>query len=90
MCVVKLTNIDVQTNQVYVDVQTNQVYVDVQTNQVYVDGVNATFNNISVLSWRSVLVVEETGVPIENHRQNLSHYVVSSTPRHERGSNSQL
>jgi hypothetical protein len=24
---------------------------------------NATFNNISVISWRSVLVVEETGVP---------------------------
>jgi len=29
---------------------------------------NATFNNISVLSWRSVLLVEETGVPRENHR----------------------
>jgi len=26
---------------------------------------NATFNNISALSWRSVLLVEETG---ENHR----------------------
>jgi hypothetical protein len=24
---------------------------------------NATFNNISVLSWRSALLVEETGVP---------------------------
>ena len=28
----------------------------------------ATFNNISVLSWRSVLLVEETGVPGENDR----------------------
>ena len=28
---------------------------------------NATFNNISVMSWRSVLLVEETGVPEENH-----------------------
>ena len=28
---------------------------------------NATFNNISVKSWRSVLLVEETGVPGENH-----------------------
>jgi hypothetical protein len=28
----------------------------------------ATFNNISVLSWRPVLLVEETGVPRENHR----------------------
>jgi hypothetical protein len=29
---------------------------------------NATFNNISVISWQSVLLVEETGVPRENHR----------------------
>ena len=28
---------------------------------------NATFNNISVISWWSVLLVEETGVPRENH-----------------------
>jgi hypothetical protein len=28
--------------------------------------VNATFNNISVISWRSVLLVEETGVLGEN------------------------
>ena len=28
---------------------------------------NATFNNISVISWRSVLLVEKTGVPGENH-----------------------
>ena len=26
---------------------------------------NVTFNNISVISWRSVLLVEETGVPGE-------------------------
>ena len=30
---------------------------------------NATFNNISVLSWRSVLLVEETGVPGDNPSQ---------------------
>jgi uncharacterized DUF497 family protein len=29
---------------------------------------NVTFNNISVISWRSVLLVEETGVRRENHR----------------------
>jgi hypothetical protein len=29
---------------------------------------NATFNNISVISWQSVLLVEETEVPEENHR----------------------
>jgi hypothetical protein len=28
---------------------------------------NATFNNISVISWTSVLLVEETRVPGENH-----------------------
>jgi hypothetical protein len=28
---------------------------------------NATFNNISIISWRSVLFVEETGVPGEKH-----------------------
>jgi hypothetical protein len=34
---------------------------------------NATFNNISVILWRSVLFVEETGVPGENHRPAGSH-----------------
>ena len=29
---------------------------------------NDTFNNISVISWQSVLLVEETGVPGENHQ----------------------
>jgi hypothetical protein len=29
---------------------------------------NATLNNISAISSRSVLLVEETGVPRENHR----------------------
>jgi hypothetical protein len=28
---------------------------------------NATFNNISVISWRSILLMEETGIPRENH-----------------------
>jgi hypothetical protein len=32
---------------------------------------NATFNNISVLSWRSVLLVEETG---ENHQSAANHW----------------
>jgi hypothetical protein len=39
---------------------------------------NATFNNISVISWRSVLLVEETGVPGENHRSGASHWQTSS------------
>jgi len=29
---------------------------------------NATFNNISVISWWSVLLAEKTRVPGENHR----------------------
>ena len=29
---------------------------------------HATFNNISAISWRSVLLVKETGVPGENRR----------------------
>jgi hypothetical protein len=46
-----------------------------------------TFNNVSVISWLSVLLVEETGEPGENHQsaashwQTLSHNVVSSAPR---------
>ena len=48
---------------------------------------HATFNSILVISWRSVVLVEKTRVPGENHRpvtsqwQTLLHYVVSSTPR---------
>jgi hypothetical protein len=34
---------------------------------------NATFNNISAISWQSVLLVEETGVPGENNRPVASH-----------------
>jgi hypothetical protein len=34
---------------------------------------NATFNNISVISWWSVLLVEETGIPGENHQPAASH-----------------
>ena len=55
---------------------------------------NATFNNISVISWRSALFVEETGAqaqshqPVASHWQTLSHNVVSSTPHQEWGSNS--
>jgi hypothetical protein len=46
---------------------------------------NATYNNISVISWGSVLLVEETEGPGENHRpvashwQNLSHNIVHLT-----------
>ena len=48
---------------------------------------NATFNNISDISWRSVLLVEETGIPGENHQPAQVPYklyhimLISSTPR---------
>ena len=34
---------------------------------------NTTLNNISVISWQSVLLVEETRVPGENHQAAASH-----------------
>ena len=34
---------------------------------------NATLKNISAISWQSDLLVEETGVPRENHRPATSH-----------------
>ena len=48
---------------------------------------NSTFNNSLVISWQSVLLVKETGIPRENYRpvashwQTLSHNDISSTPR---------
>jgi len=53
---------------------------------------NASFDNISVISWQSILLVEETGEkhqPVASHCQTMSHIVVSSTPSHQRDSNFQ-
>ena len=41
--------------------------------QVWLIVFNATFTNISVILWRSVLLVEETGVPGENQPSVTSH-----------------
>ena len=35
---------------------------------------NATFNNIWIISWRSVVLVEKTGWPEENQRPVASHW----------------
>ena len=35
---------------------------------------NVTFSNISAISWRPVLVVEEAGVPGENYRPWASNW----------------
>ena len=53
---------------------------------------NTTFNNISAISWRSDLLVEENGAPDLSQVTDklLSHNFVSNAPRHEQGSNSQL
>ena len=58
---------------------------------------NVTFNNISDISWRLALLVQETGVPRKTHRpvacrhwQTLSYNVVSRTPRHDWRSNPHL
>jgi hypothetical protein len=64
----------------------NNIYIYMVRVMVF----NTTYHNISVILWQSVLLVEETGVPGENHQpvvshwQTLSHNVISSTPRHER------
>ena len=62
--------------------------------RVFISGISdegmviVTFNYISVISWQSVLLVEETGVPgeihrpVANHWKKLSHLVISRTPRH--------
>ena len=57
---------------------------------------NVTFNNISAISRRSDLLVEETEVPEENHRPVASHWQTSSHNQRyikyispERDSNSQ-
>jgi hypothetical protein len=49
----------------------NKIQILGLTCQYYVEGVrvmvfNATFNNISVISWQSALLMEETRVPGEN------------------------
>ena len=66
----------------------NRNKVNKSISNLKVRGFNATFNNISLILWRTVLSVEKTGVyshrdnhrPVARHWQTLSHNVVSSTP----------
>jgi len=57
---------------------------------------NVMFNNNSVIPWQSVLLLEVTRVPRENHWSVASHWetvlhnVVSGTPHHEQDSISQV
>jgi hypothetical protein len=57
----------------------NDIYFDIEIKEeigwlIWFLVFNATLKNISAISWRSVLLVEETEVPGENHRlwQTLS------------------
>jgi hypothetical protein len=43
------------------------------TNGIWFMVFNTTFNNISAISRRQVLLVEETGLPRENHRPVEGH-----------------
>jgi hypothetical protein len=57
---------------------------------------NVSFSNISVISWRSDILVEETVEPGVNHRPTANHWQIlsdklaSSTLRHARYSKSQF
>jgi len=42
---------------------------------------NASFKNISVITWWSVVIVEETGVPVENHRPVASQTLSNNKDR---------
>jgi hypothetical protein len=46
---------------------------DVYANRFRFMVLNATFINISVISWQSVLLVEDNRIPRENHRPVSSH-----------------
>jgi hypothetical protein len=55
--------------RIYSDLQKlNIPEIDFQGIKVRSMVFNATFNNTSVIWWQSVLLVEETEVPEENHR----------------------
>ena len=59
-----------------------KIYIFLIWNFIRVRVFNATFNNISVISWQSVLLVEETGEnhqPATSHWQTWSHNVVVNT-----------
>jgi hypothetical protein len=64
---------------VQVVLSNNLLQFPVKINQIYILktklrlGINATFNNISVISWWSVFLVEEIGIPTENDRPVASH-----------------
>jgi hypothetical protein len=65
------------------------ISIAIDNSMVMVMTFNTTFNNISVVLWRSVLLLEETGEnhrPVAIHWQTLSYNVIFNTPCHEQDS----
>ena len=70
-------NLNEESNVVYEDhISFLQSIGIQQTNKTFLMVFNAILNNISVISWWSVLLVEETGGPVASHWQTSSHNVV--------------
>ena len=67
-----LTALKSNSNTVWFNFQTH-IYIYIYTVWFGFIMFNAILNNISVISWRSVLLVEETGGPGENHRPAACH-----------------
>jgi len=65
----RLDKIDLNPVTIFTSIKTSQTFLDLQFSGVRVKVMvfKTTFNNISVISWWSVLLVEETGVPGDNH-----------------------
>ena len=56
----------------YMKLRSQNIYAITKIKGVRVMVFNATFNNISAISWQSVLLVEETG---ENRRSAACHFI---------------
>ena len=56
-----------------IDLSSHVSYIPYSMAWIWIMVFDAIFSNILVLSWQSVLLVEETGVPGENHRPLASH-----------------
>ena len=56
-----------------VKLETDILYFCIRFKSIAVKRGRITFNNSSAISWWSVSLVEETGVPGENHQSAASH-----------------
>ena len=68
------------------NVETNRTGTDSSIIQGLWCKLNATFNNISVILWRLVLLMEKTRVPGENHGPVANHWqikVITKLPNSE-------